>query len=343
MSKKLLLSSVILSITLGTIIGLSANASAQESSLPSWLKSTAKFWGEGQISDTEFMKAMQWLIDHGYLKVSSTATTPSQSQQSSQSSTTSNSAINQNSDVITNSNYNAISTNPDQYKDRWTKFSGEIMTVETSGDITAVQLNLADLEFGKIVVAYFTGWDSKQFVKGDCIAIEGKIQGSVEGKNAFQATLSYPTMTGEKAAKLSCLDAKYPASRTLMGPVVQQAGNVVVTVNKVEFAEKNTRVNISIKNLNSDRKVTFYTFNSYIVEGQNQYKSQLGLLYGVNDLDSTILPGIVEQGYLFFDPVPQKPFKLLLEINEEYQPSDFDKGINLDNLDHKMAFDLTFQ
>lgn len=331
-------------LSFGIIIGLSINASAQESSsIPSWLKSTAKFWGEGQISDTEFMKAMQWLIDHGYLKVSSTVTPSAQSQQSSQSSTTtSNSAINQNSDTLTNSNYNAISTNPNQYKDRWTKFSGEIITVETSGDITAVQLNLADLEFGKIVIAYFTGWDSKQFIKGDCLAIEGKIQGTVEGQNAFRATLSYPTMTGEKAAKLSCLDAKYPASRTLMGPVVQQAGNVVVTVKKVEFAEKHTRVNISIKNLNSDRKVTFYNFNSYIVDGQNQYKSQSGFLYGTNDIDSTILPGIVEQGYLFFDPAPQKPFKLLLEVNEEYQTSDFDKGINLDNLDHKMTFDLTF-
>ena len=128
-----------------------------------------------------------------------------------------------------------------------------------------------------------------------------------------------------------------------MGPIVQQAGNVVVTINKVEFAEKHTRVNLSIKNLNSDRKVTFYTFNSYIIEGQNQYKSQLGLLYGSTDIDSTILPGIVAQGYVFFDPAPQKPFKLLLEVSEELKPSDINNGLNFDSLDHKMTFDLTFQ
>ena len=37
--------------------------SAQEGIVPSWLKNTAVWWGEGKINDQEFIKVLQWLID----------------------------------------------------------------------------------------------------------------------------------------------------------------------------------------------------------------------------------------------------------------------------------------
>lgn len=42
-----------------------------ESSIPSWIKNNAKFWANGDISDNEFITAIQWLIDNNILKVNS--------------------------------------------------------------------------------------------------------------------------------------------------------------------------------------------------------------------------------------------------------------------------------
>ncbi len=53
---------------MGFLLG-SINASVQQNSIPSWIKNTAKWWGEGQISDDEFLKALQWLIDQRILVV----------------------------------------------------------------------------------------------------------------------------------------------------------------------------------------------------------------------------------------------------------------------------------
>jgi len=50
-------------------IGLSINASAQSTPIPSWIKNTAKWWADGQVSDSEFIKALQWLIDQKILVV----------------------------------------------------------------------------------------------------------------------------------------------------------------------------------------------------------------------------------------------------------------------------------
>ena len=42
---------------------------AEESTIPSWVKQTAIFWGNGQISDAEFITALQYLIQVGILIV----------------------------------------------------------------------------------------------------------------------------------------------------------------------------------------------------------------------------------------------------------------------------------
>ncbi|MFZ0185083.1 MAG: hypothetical protein WAL88_09670 [Nitrosotalea sp.] len=82
-SKKLLLI-IIASIALGSIIGMSINASAQTPTIPSWVKNTAKWWGEGQISDSDYIQSLQWLIDNGILNISKSNSMQSVPPQSSQ-------------------------------------------------------------------------------------------------------------------------------------------------------------------------------------------------------------------------------------------------------------------
>jgi hypothetical protein len=52
------------------------------SPIPQWIKNTAKWWSGGTISDNEFVKAMQYLIQQGIMKVPQSS--QSISQQSSQ-------------------------------------------------------------------------------------------------------------------------------------------------------------------------------------------------------------------------------------------------------------------
>ena len=37
--------------------------------IPDWIRETALWWGEGKISDTEFINAMQWLFDNEILSM----------------------------------------------------------------------------------------------------------------------------------------------------------------------------------------------------------------------------------------------------------------------------------
>jgi len=50
--------------------------SAEEGLIPSWIKTIAGFWSDDQISDSEFLSALQYLLDNGILKTKQTATEP---------------------------------------------------------------------------------------------------------------------------------------------------------------------------------------------------------------------------------------------------------------------------
>lgn len=52
-------------------VGLSFKVSAQEPVIPSWIKNTAQWWSENKTSDSDFLMAIQYLVDHDILHTTS--------------------------------------------------------------------------------------------------------------------------------------------------------------------------------------------------------------------------------------------------------------------------------
>jgi len=51
------------------ITSLSSVIFAQDTFIPNWIRDTALWWGEGKISDTDYINSLQWLIDKEILKI----------------------------------------------------------------------------------------------------------------------------------------------------------------------------------------------------------------------------------------------------------------------------------
>lgn len=45
--------------------------SAEESQIPSWIKNTVSFWVSGDVSDNEFISAIEWMLENDVIEVSS--------------------------------------------------------------------------------------------------------------------------------------------------------------------------------------------------------------------------------------------------------------------------------
>ena len=71
--KKTLLIIVSISI-IGLILGTSINVSAEENRVPEWVKNTAAWWAMDQISETEFLNAIEFLANKGIIKITGPST-----------------------------------------------------------------------------------------------------------------------------------------------------------------------------------------------------------------------------------------------------------------------------
>ncbi len=59
----------IIAISASAITAFTLVASAEEGLIPSWIKDTAKFWVEEEVSDSEFISALQFLISKGIIQI----------------------------------------------------------------------------------------------------------------------------------------------------------------------------------------------------------------------------------------------------------------------------------
>ncbi|MBI1828054.1 MAG: hypothetical protein HY222_04095 [Thaumarchaeota archaeon] len=65
-----------------SITVFSSEALAQEIYIiPQWIKNNAKWWSEGQIGDSDFIKGIQYLMQNGIMKIPALTTNTSQSNQ----------------------------------------------------------------------------------------------------------------------------------------------------------------------------------------------------------------------------------------------------------------------
>ncbi|MGI0057590.1 MAG: hypothetical protein ACREAK_09505 [Nitrosarchaeum sp.] len=60
---------IVIAAIIVTTLTVSLQATAQNYNIPSWIKNNAKWWSDGQISDGDFVKGIEYLIDNGVMQV----------------------------------------------------------------------------------------------------------------------------------------------------------------------------------------------------------------------------------------------------------------------------------
>lgn len=77
---KIIIPIVIGLILVSSILVLSTSVQGEENyNIPSWIKNNAKWWSQGQIGDSDFIKGIQYLMQNGIMKIPTTTTNVSQS------------------------------------------------------------------------------------------------------------------------------------------------------------------------------------------------------------------------------------------------------------------------
>jgi len=110
-------------IVFGIGIGLSLNVSAEEGLIPSWIKNIALLFGQDQISDSEFIGALQYLVNEGIIII------PSEQDKKID---TSQLTVQELKEQAVSWNYKDILRNEEYYKGKIIFLTGSVLGIEKS-------------------------------------------------------------------------------------------------------------------------------------------------------------------------------------------------------------------
>ncbi|MGH4120807.1 DUF4352 domain-containing protein [Clostridium sp.] len=159
---------------------------------------------------------------------------------------------------------------------------------------------------------------------GDIIEVSGIVGKAFEGENPFGVELTAPSIAANEIERSDYSPAFAPAIKTIqINKEINQNG-YILKLNKIEVAEKETRLFININNTTKD-KISFYSLNTNITQGNKQFKELVNLNEKVPEIDSHILPGVAQDGVLIFEPIQEdgENLKVIFEGESDNQDLHF--------------------
>lgn len=196
--------------------------------------------------------------------------------------------------------------NPDKYKGKYVKLSGKIFNKpENDGKNIAYQtwhdISGSDKDF----IFFLDNDDSLN--ADDYVMVDGKITGSFTGENAFGTKMACPEIEAVNVEKLSYIDAVVPTIKEITPEnALSEQNGISLKVDKVEFAEKETRIYLTETNSSSD-KFSFSVYDIKIIQNGQQISqdSSSASMYNGNyaELPYDILPNSSSSGILVFPAI----------------------------------------
>ncbi|WP_054950750.1 hypothetical protein [Numidum massiliense] len=203
--------------------------------------------------------------------------------------------------------------NPDEYKGARVQFAAKIFVEPEhhKGQI-GIQAYLDPDEYEQNIVIYSDDPDI-DVNNGDIISVTGVVQGEFSGANAFGGDVTVPAIDAEHIEKTDYVTAFAEAQKEVDINDTQHQHGYKVTVEKMELAEKETRVYLSITN-ESKNKIEFYDFNTKLVADNKQHEIVDTLNDDYPQVQSEILPGVTSEGVLVFPKLDSEQGKVTLYL-----------------------------
>jgi hypothetical protein len=198
---------------------------------------------------------------------------------------------------FTRANWDVLNSDPEAHKGASVDVVGKIfLSPERDKDGTYFQMYVdpKNSEFNTVVASTDTGL---KVSADDYVRVKGTVAGKLEGKNAFGGDVTAPVVKADSVEVVDALAAASPAIETLP-PRRQTKAGITITVEKVEFAEDETRAFLTVKN-GSSAKFSFYGSSAKAVQGGRQYEPTFSMAE-YPELSSEIVPGAHTSGVILF-------------------------------------------
>lgn len=203
-------------------------------------------------------------------------------------------------------------TTPENFKNHYVELTGVVFAApEYIDEGVCVQMmsDIKNHENNTIVYIYDKDFKVKQ---DDYLHIVGLVGDKFTGENALGGEVTAPTITAKEYEIYSYKDALAPTLKTIEVNQTQTQLGYSVTIQKIEYAENETRVYLKVDNQGSD-KFTVYSFNTKITQNGKQYEEQDNWESEYPEIQTDLLVGNSSEGIITFPPIKEGAFSLVVE------------------------------
>lgn len=193
-------------------------------------------------------------------------------------------------------------SDPKAFVGRYVEFYAQIFTpVEKDQQATYLQAYADPVNYDLNTVIFIEDptLDVKQ---DDYIFVSGVVYDEFKGANAFGAEITAPAIKAENIKKSNYIEAVSPPIQTVeVNEKIDQSG-FVVQVNKLEIAENETRLYVTITN-ESNTNINVYTYSAKLIQNGKQLEYEPNFDADYPEPQSELLPGVISEGILAFPPI----------------------------------------
>jgi hypothetical protein len=226
--------------------------------------------------------------------------------------------------LLSEKEFEKMFSDPKKYKGAAVEFYARIF-VEPERDSDGTYLQAYANNNGERNVIIMSNDPDLDVASEDIIHVKGVVKDIFEGENAFGAQLTAPAIVAESIEKADYQTAFAPAKETIDLNEEKNQHGYKLEVQKVEIADKETRVYVKVKNETGD-KISFYSFNAKLIAGGKQLEEEMNYDANYPEVQSDILPGVEAEGIIVFPALPEgtNAFQLYFEGSSENWELDFE-------------------
>lgn len=198
-------------------------------------------------------------------------------------------------------------SNPDEYKGKYVKLSGKIFNGPDKEENYVAYQAWHDIQSNDNSFIFGMENPSEDYSVDDYVIIDGEITGTFEGENMLGGTITCPMINAVNIEKQSYMDAVVPTITEITPEnAVSEQNGISLKVDKVEFAEKETRIYLTETNSSTD-KFSMWIYDIKLLQNGQQIEQDMASFsaYEGNyaELSSDILPNASSSGVLVFPPM----------------------------------------
>lgn len=202
-------------------------------------------------------------------------------------------------------------TSPEKFKGKYVKLTGKVFQTPEVDEKGVYFQMWGDPENNdyNTVVAYAD--PTAEIKDGDYVIIDGMVTDAMSGTNAYGGSVTAPAILAKTLEVSSYQEVVSPTLKELVPAeaTVDQSG-YAVTIDKVELAEKETRVYVTVSN-NTEEEFHFYKYSTKLVQNGQQFETESNYKADYPDVQTELLPGTTSSGIITFPALdPASDFQI---------------------------------